>query len=77
MVWSPFRTHLGLLYRSGKYQARYKTKALGVLTVVRNEKRLKNFKRITEEAGGEERFWFTTFERIAEHDILLDPIWDG
>lgn len=62
-------------YRSGKYHARYHVKAMGVLTITTSEKRLENLKRITEEAGGRQRFAFCTFERIQDADILTDPIW--
>jgi hypothetical protein len=62
-------------YRSGKYQARYQTQGLRVLTVTTGEKRLANLKAATEKAGGRSRFWFTTFEQIAKSDVLTDAIW--
>lgn len=62
-------------YRSGKYQERYKTQGLRILTVTTGEKRLANLKAATEHAGGMARFWFTTFEQARNSDILLDPIW--
>ena len=62
-------------YRSGKYQERYKTQGLRILTVTIGEKRLANLKAATEKAGGRSRFWFTTFERIRTSDVLTDPIW--
>jgi Replication-relaxation len=62
-------------YRSGKYQERYKTQGLRILTVTTGEKRLANLKAATEQAGGRARFWFTTFEQVRNRDILLDPIW--
>jgi hypothetical protein len=62
-------------YRSGKYQYRYKTQGLRILTVTTSEKRLANLKTITEKAGGRSRFWFTTFERVRASDVLIDPIW--
>jgi hypothetical protein len=62
-------------YRSGKYQERYHTQALIVLSVTTTEKRLNTLKRVTEKVGGRERFWFTTFARLTEGDILTAPIW--
>lgn len=62
-------------YRSGKFQQRYATPAMGVLTITTSEERLHNLKRITEEAGARERFWFTCLTRSEDHDILADPLW--
>lgn len=62
-------------YRSGKYHERYQTKAMGVLTITTGEERLANLKRITEEVGGKERFWFTCMSRLEGIDILTEPIW--
>jgi hypothetical protein len=63
-------------YRSGKYQERYHTKSMRILTVTTGERRLANLKSITEEVGGKSRFWFTTFEQINTADVMVDPIWD-
>lgn len=62
-------------YRSGKYQARYHTASLRVLTITVGEKRLAHLKQITEERGGKSRYWFTTFQRAITADILTAPIW--
>ena len=64
-----------LYYRTGKYQAKYKTRSFRVLTVTSGEKRLSNLKSTTEKAGGEAAFWFTTFERARSENILTAPIW--
>jgi hypothetical protein len=64
-----------LFYRSGKYQARYGTRSMRVLTVTTSDKRLANLKAVTEKVGGKGRFWFTTFERVRNADMLTDPIW--
>ncbi len=61
-------------YRSGGYEARYKTKDLRILTVTTGEARLTHLKGVTERAGGRARFWFTTFKRIENQDILLDHL---
>lgn len=62
-------------YQSGQYQKRYATSDVRILTVTTGEKRLTNLKRITEEAGGRARFWFTTFEKITPAIVLTEPIW--
>jgi hypothetical protein len=46
-----------------------------VLTVTTGERRLANLKKITEEAGGKSRFWFTTFEQLTSNTALNQPIW--
>lgn len=62
-------------YRSGRYQERYHTKSLRILTVTTGAKRLANLKEITEGEGGEARFWFTTLEQVRDADVLTDSIW--
>jgi hypothetical protein len=62
-------------YRSGKYQERYETQSMRVLTVTTGEKRLANLKAITEKAGGKSRFWFTTFAQMTPEQVLTEPIW--
>lgn len=62
-------------YRSGKYQERYGTRSMRVLTVTTSERRLANLKGVTEKVGGKGRFWFTTFEKVQGADVLADPIW--
>jgi hypothetical protein len=65
-------------YRAGHFQQRYHSRGMVVLTITTGEKRLANLKRITEEMGGRERFWFTTFERLKapDTDILTSSIWN-
>ncbi|MDQ5853257.1 MAG: replication-relaxation family protein [Chloroflexota bacterium] len=58
-----------------KYFARYGTHGGRVLTVTTSAQRLANLKRITEEAGGKQRFWFTTFEQVTYRTVLDTPIW--
>ncbi len=62
-------------HSSGLFQARYNTNSFRVLTVTTGEKRLANLKRITEEAGGKSRFWFTTFDQLTQASVLSQPIW--
>lgn len=60
---------------SGQFQARYHTSSFRVLTVTTGQRRLANLKKITEEAGGKSRFWFTTFEQLTSDTVLSQPIW--
>lgn len=62
-------------HRSGLYEKRYRTADMRILTLTTSETRLSNLKRITEEAGGKARFWFSTYERIRGGDILTDSLW--
>jgi hypothetical protein len=61
--------------RSGKYQARYQTRSLRILTVTTTEERLMNLKKTTERAGGKDLFWFTSIDRITTASVLFSPIW--
>ncbi len=60
---------------SGKYQKRYQTRSLRVLTVTTTHERLANIKKTTEDAGGDNLFWFTTFDQAVDYKILSSPIW--
>lgn len=62
-------------FRSGAYQEQYQSKSLRILTVTTTEKRLKLLKHVTEESGGQARFWFTTFDKLSAATILSEPIW--
>lgn len=62
-------------YHSGKYEKRYNSTSMRWLTVTTGEKRLENLKKITEDSNGKVRFWFTTFDRISQGDIIIDPLW--
>ena len=66
-------------YRGGKeshYYARYGTFTGRGLTVTTSERRLANLKHLTEQAGGKQRFWFTTFERLSPQHVLDHPVWE-
>ncbi len=55
---------------------RYKTFRARVLTVTTSETRLENLLQVTEKTGGEQRFWFSTFDRIeAANNTLFAPVW--
>ena len=62
-------------HESGQFKDRYHTSSFRVLTVTTGERRLANLKKITEEAGGKSRFWFTTFEQLTSDTALNQPIW--
>jgi Replication-relaxation len=57
------------------YQARYKTGSQRNLIVTTGEERLANLKRVTEDAKGNNRFWFTTWDKLNEHTIFTQSIW--
>ena len=57
------------------YEQRFGTSKLRILTVTTGQKRLENLKRITEQAGGRGRFWFTTFDALTPETVLTQPIW--
>jgi hypothetical protein len=61
-------------YRSGKYEKRYGTADLRIVTVTTGAKRLAHLREVTERVGGGGRFWFTTASLIA-HNMLTEPIW--
>lgn len=57
------------------YEQRFGTSKLRVLTVTTGPTRLENLKHITEQAGGRDRFWFTTFDQLTPQTVLTEPIW--
>ncbi len=60
---------------SGKYQERYHTTSLRILTVTTTAERLVNLKKTTEQAGGSKVFWFTTIDQATVDKIFFSPIW--
>ncbi len=68
------RSYLAYL-ESGQFQERYKAQAFRMLTVTTGARRLANLKKVTEEAGGKSRFWFTTFEQLSSETAFTQPIW--
>jgi hypothetical protein len=60
---------------SGQYQERFSKTSLRVLIVTSGEKRLQNLMRVTEKAGGDEKYWFTTFAQVTPEQVLTVPIW--
>ena len=65
-----------LAFHSQKiFRERYGARSFRVLTVTTGQGRLDNLKRITEEAGGKNRFWFTTYDQLCADSVLTRPIW--
>lgn len=65
-----------IAYRKlGLFQQRFHAENFRVLTVTTGEQRLANLKDITEERGGNTRFWFTTFAALTAETVLSCPIW--
>ncbi|GIL13920.1 MAG: hypothetical protein BroJett038_26400 [Chloroflexota bacterium] len=60
---------------SGLYQARYQARSLRILIVTTTPRRLANLQAVTRKAGGDRKFWFTTFEQITAETVLTAPIW--
>ncbi len=60
---------------SGRYEERYHTRSLRVLTVTTTAKRLANLRATTEKAGGGRIFWFTTLAEAIHKGILSGEIW--
>lgn len=61
--------------RSGKYQARYQTRSLRILTVTTTRQRMENLRRTTARAQGGDVFWFTTIDQVAAEKVFSSPIW--
>ena len=60
---------------SGQYQERFQAKSLRILVVTTSERRLRSLMRATEQAGGNQKYWFTTFERTTTETIFTGAIW--
>jgi hypothetical protein len=63
-------------YQSGQYTKRYGARLFRVLTVTTGAGRLENLQQITEQAGGKNIFWFTTFDALIGQSLLTSPIWN-
>jgi hypothetical protein len=61
---------------SGQYQARFSPKSMRVLIVTTTPERLQNLKKTVVSAGGDEKYWFTTFAQLTEATVLTAPIWE-
>ena len=63
------------LYESGEYARRFDTKTLQVLIVTTSQERLQHLMEATATITQEHIFLFTTFNQLASHTVLQEPIW--
>ena len=63
--------------QSGTSHQRFGTRNFRVLTVTTGKRRLKNLVKATEEARGDHRFWFATFDAIKPETVLSARIWQA
>jgi hypothetical protein len=61
--------------RSGAYEARHGARGLRILTATTSPARRTSLKRISEEIGARNRFWFTTMDVVTPETVLIEPIW--
>jgi len=61
--------------KSGKYQARFKTEALRVLTISTGKERIANLIKTTQSVENAYFFLFATFEQIKDRNIIFKPVW--
>jgi len=61
--------------KTGQYFRRYNAESLRVLTVTTSPKRLENLSTTTKDVEGASFFWFTTEDKILNHNVIIDPIW--
>jgi hypothetical protein len=62
-------------YQSGAYEQRYKTKSLRILTITLSERRMEHLRKVTENVGGDTRFWFAIHSQILAKMVLNTPLW--
>ena len=60
---------------SGDYEHIFGVSYGACFVITTGQKRLKNLKEVTEEAGGQGRFYFTTNDQVDESTVLTAPIW--
>jgi hypothetical protein len=60
---------------SPKYEQTFGVSFGACFVITTGQKRLENLKAKTEEAGGNGRFYFTTFDQVQTHTVLQQPIW--
>lgn len=60
---------------SGQYQTRFSKRSLRVLVVTTSPRRMANLKETTLKAGGDRKYWFTTFEQLTPDTVFTVPIW--
>ena len=61
---------------SGKYEKRYGTRSLRVLTVTSGPKRLESLREEAEQAGGGRVFWFIRSDQVSHEEVLSGAVWE-
>ena len=61
--------------KSGKYQERFKTEALRVLTITTSKERMNNLIKTTQSVENAYFFLFATFDQIKDKNIIFNPVW--
>jgi len=61
--------------KSGKYQERFQTSALRVLTVTTSKERMANLIKTTQSVENAYFFLFATFDQIKDKNIIFNPVW--
>jgi len=61
--------------KSGKYQERFKTSALRVLTISTSQARITNLMKTTQSVENAYFFLFATFDQIKSKNIIFQPVW--
>lgn len=61
--------------QSGLYEQTFGTRFWRVLVITNSARRMENLRRKVCETGGEENYWFATFDRIQIGGLLSEPIW--
>lgn len=70
------KVRAGIAYlKTQQFQQRFGLRFARWLVVTTGERRLVNLMSATERAGGGSLFYFTTFARLINSNILSDPIW--
>ena len=63
------------LFRERKHEAIFGFKSMRVFTVTKNESYVQSRKKVAENEGGKEQFWFTSFAEMSADTALMKPIW--
>ena len=61
--------------KSGKYQARFKTEALRVLTISTGKERIANLIKTTQSVENAYFFLFATLDQVKGDNIIFKPVW--
>ncbi|MEZ4676469.1 MAG: hypothetical protein R2932_19765 [Caldilineaceae bacterium] len=67
--------YLAYFQSNGVYAQLYGSTAGRVLTITTSEERLRNMVQVTESVGGNERFWFCTFDDFTPERVMAVPIY--